>query len=81
MDETQARLTRCFSAVFPSLTGASVPTAAAANTEGWDSVASVTLFATVEEEFGIELDLNDPPALLSFAGLLDYLRNRPSLRL
>jgi acyl carrier protein len=75
MDDTQARLTRCFSAVFPALSSGAIQAATAANTEGWDSVASVTLFATVEEEFGVEIDLAQSSALLSFAGLLEYLRN------
>jgi acyl carrier protein len=76
MDETEARLRRCFSAVFPSLSGTAILEADATNTEAWDSVASVTLFATIEEEFGIQIDLADAVALLSFVGLLDYLRTR-----
>jgi acyl carrier protein len=80
MDETQARLTRCFSAVFPSLSSTAIPSADATNTEAWDSVASVTLFATIEEEFGIEIDLQDSTALLSFWGLLDYLRARTAAK-
>lgn len=80
MDEMQARLTRCFAGVFPTLSSSAIPTADATNTEAWDSVASVTLFATIEEEFGIEMDLQDSTALLSFAGLLDYLRNKTALK-
>ena len=80
MDEIEARLTRCFAGVFPALSSPAISTANAANTEAWDSVASVTLFATIEEEFGIEMDLQDSTALLSFAGLLDYLRNRTALK-
>ena len=76
MDETEARLARCFLAVFPSLSMATVLTADTTNTKGWDSVASVTLFATVEEEFDIQIDLQDSTALFSFIGLLEYLRAR-----
>jgi acyl carrier protein len=80
MDSTQARLARCFSAVFPALPNSAILAANATNTEAWDSVASVTLFATIEEEFGIEIDLQDAPALLSFDGLLEYLRARTSVK-
>lgn len=80
MDEIQARLARCFMAVFPSLSSNTVLTADATNTKGWDSVASVTLFATVEEEFDIQIDLQDSTALFSFTGFLDYLRVRTAPR-
>jgi acyl carrier protein len=80
VDEMQARLVRCFLAVFPSLSEDTVLTADATNTKGWDSVASVTLFATLEEEFDIQIDLEDATALFSFIGLLDYLRARTAPR-
>jgi acyl carrier protein len=77
MDETEARLRRCFLAVFPTLSSAAVSDADATNTKEWDSVASVTLFATIEEEFGTQIDLQEAVGLLSFAELLRYLR-RPT---
>jgi acyl carrier protein len=76
MDNTQDRLLKCFMAVFPSLSRADISKADAANTEGWDSVASVTLFATIEEEFNTQIDLQDAASLLSFSALLDYLRTK-----
>jgi acyl carrier protein len=36
-------------------------------------VASVTLFATIEEVFGLEIDIQDMKHLLSFQSLLQYL--------
>jgi len=44
--------------------------------EGWDSVASVTLFAMIEEEFGIEIEVQDMEGLLSFERLFGYLRQK-----
>jgi acyl carrier protein len=76
MDDTQNRLARCFLAAIPSLTETTATSAEANNTEGWDSVASVTLLAAVEEEFGIEIALEDATRLLSFAGLLRYLQEQ-----
>jgi acyl carrier protein len=76
MDETESRLRRCFSAVFPSFSSEEILKADATKLEAWDSVASVTLFAIIEEEFGIEMDIEDGAKLLSFAGIVDYLQLR-----
>ena len=43
------------------------------NVSRWDSVASVTLFATIEEEFGVEVDLQDLARMVSFETILGYL--------
>ncbi|MGC2331985.1 MAG: hypothetical protein WA581_11065 [Candidatus Acidiferrales bacterium] len=75
MDETQARLVRCFAAAFPLLSSEAILQADARKIEAWDSIASVTLFATIEEEFGIEMDLQASAELLSFPEILDYLRS------
>ncbi len=73
MAETRLRLLNCMKAVFPSVPEQVLGKAQNANLAGWDSVASVTLFATIEEEFGIEIDIQDMKHLLSFDGLLQYL--------
>jgi acyl carrier protein len=70
------RLTECFAAVFPDLPIQDIPNADHYNLAGWDSVASVTLFATIEEEFGLELDLDDLPGLVSFDKILAYLSTK-----
>jgi acyl carrier protein len=76
MDAVRSRLTRCFSSVFPTLPGGTLANANTTNTAEWDSVASVTLFALVEEEFGTELDVNALGELTSFDSILDYLQMR-----
>jgi acyl carrier protein len=74
MDDTQASLVKCFSAVFPSLSREDVLQASTANVKAWDSVASVTLFAMIEEEYGIEVDVEDLAEMVSFERILAYLR-------
>jgi acyl carrier protein len=74
MDEAQKRLMRCFSAVFPTLSQEEISQASTTNVKAWDSVASVTLFAMIEEEFGIELDMNELAEMTSFERILAYLR-------
>lgn len=73
MDETQARLIECFSAIFSELGADEIVQASADSVEGCDSVASVTLFAMVEEEFGIDIDAEEVEAFISVGRILDYL--------
>jgi len=80
MVETKQLLVRCFSAVFPSLSPDQIVEADASNVTGWDSVASVTLFATIEEEFVVEIDIQDMKDLLSFERMLAYLERKASIR-
>lgn len=79
MDEIQLRLIRCFAAVFPEVPEAQIPTLTQESTAGWESVATVTLFALIEEEFGIGLDLDALENLESFQRIYAYLcsRTRP----
>jgi acyl carrier protein len=76
MDDTRSRLSKCFSTVFPTVGDASLMEADATNVEGWDSVASVTLFALIEEEFGVELDVEALMSRTSFKEILKYLEER-----
>jgi acyl carrier protein len=60
MDGTQAdqlteRVRNCFRAVFPDLSDEQIETAVRAETEEWDSLASLELLTVIEEEFGIQL--------------------------
>jgi acyl carrier protein len=75
VSDTRERLLRCMQAVFPSVPENQLELAQASGVDGWDSVASVTLFATIEEEFGIEIDVQDMKDLLSFEKLAAYLEH------
>jgi acyl carrier protein len=73
MSDTQTRLIRCFQAVFPELTESQAVRASVSRTNNWDSLASVTLIAAVEEEFGIQFDGGEIEQLNSFQRFLDRL--------
>ena len=73
-----ARLEKCFAAVFDSLTPAQLRAARADEIAAWDSMATVTLMALVNEEFGIELDLDELETLSSFDAMLAYLKSKVS---
>jgi acyl carrier protein len=76
VDDIRARLGNCFAAVFPTLSPQEIAHANPHNVSGWDSVASVTLFATIEEEFGLELEIADLPGLVSFEKIAAYLTSK-----
>jgi acyl carrier protein len=73
MDEKEMRLGGCFLAVFPELSTAEITKARSTSVQGWDSVATVTLIAVVEEEFGISIEVDDPSKFDSFKEILSYL--------
>jgi len=74
--EADARLIRCFSAVFPSLSGEEIEAASLETVSGWDSLATVRLVAVLEEEFGLQIDLGEWQELSSFASIRHYLQKR-----
>lgn len=76
MADTEERLRRCFSAVFPDLSAEQIANASPSTISAWDSVAGVTVFALVEEEFALEIDVQDMKDLLSFVSLRRYLDER-----
>ncbi len=73
MDEIQARLARCFSAVLPVLTPDEILRGEPGDLKEWDSITTVTLIAVVEEEFGIEIDLEEIDGIASFGRVLSLV--------
>jgi acyl carrier protein len=76
MDNVEARLLRCFSVIFPDLKENDLSNASMENVEDWDSVATVTLINVVEEEFDIQIALEDIEDVMSFSQFLNYLKTR-----
>jgi acyl carrier protein len=75
MNDTQARLAKCFAAVFPELSDREIRMASPASVGNWDSLASVTLVSVLEEEFNVEIAPEDVEQLVSFQLVLDYLQH------
>ena len=76
MADFQSRLVGCFTAVFPSLRASDAPRASSESVEGWDSLATVTLMAVVEEEFCISVAPEDLARFVSFQEIVAYLQSR-----
>lgn len=77
MPSTRDRLITCFAAVFPKLTPAEIERATPLTVAAWDSLANVMLLTVVEEEFGVEIPVDDLQTLGSFDRLLDFLETAP----
>lgn len=76
MADLQTRLANCLSVVLPSLRPEEIPRASSTAVEAWDSVATATLMALVEEEFGIDVAPEDLARFSSFQEILAYLASR-----
>jgi len=74
MDDLKLQLTRCFSAVFPHLSQQEIQRASLTSVGSWDSVATVTLLAVIEEEFGVQFDIQELERLVSFDSILECLQ-------
>ncbi len=73
MDDTKARLITCFQTVFPDMPEAEIPTATQESNAAWDSIAAITLVNVIEDEFQIQMDLDQLADLDSFPKILGYL--------
>lgn len=73
MIELRDRLIRCFRLVFPKLAEGRIPDANVTTVADWDSVAAITLIQVIEEEFQIEVDLEEIGELDSFDSIAAHL--------
>jgi acyl carrier protein len=71
--ELDGRLVRCISSVFPTLTEEEIRVANVALLMDMDSLAAVTLVALIDEEFGVDVDLEGLLSLGSFEGVCQHL--------
>jgi len=70
------RLMRCFETVFPELTESEILNGSQESVKAWDSVATITLANVIEDEFNMELDLDDIADLTTFDRVLKYVESR-----
>jgi acyl carrier protein len=75
--DVESRLVKCFAATFADLAPEEIRRADASALPQWDSLASMTLVALVEEEFEVRVNPADLTKLTSFRNTLDYLNSRP----
>jgi len=68
-----ARLMRCFVAVFPGATRDEIRAVTFDMIPGWDSLRGVTLLAVLDEEFGLQIDLQQLMDLGTFDAVKHHL--------
>lgn len=71
----EQRVKACFRVVFPHLAEPEIGSASPATVEAWDSMATVMLVSAIDEEFGIELDLDRLNELDSFDNICACVRD------
>jgi acyl carrier protein len=73
MNDPDAKLIRCFQAVFPDLKPEQIPQASAETVSAWDSVTMINLLNLIAEEFGVEVDWENFQELTSYAAIRDMV--------
>jgi acyl carrier protein len=76
MANLHERLVQCISSIFPALTDQEIRGANLEELVAADSLAAVTLVALIDDEFGVDMDLEGLVQLGSFEGICDYLRDQ-----
>ena len=71
--DEKSRLVDCFATVFPSLGANQIVSLNQATLAQWDSMATVTLIALVEEEFHVEIPVTEMENLVSFDNFLSVV--------
>ena len=81
MHDVKKRLATCFSAVFPELSPEEIEKSSACCVVSLDSLSAVTLLALIEEEFGIDLKVEDIESFASFEGILERVNEALGVRI
>jgi acyl carrier protein len=70
-EEMRERLVRCFTVVFDQIDENQVPLLQADTCELWDSLANVMLMSVIQQEFSIDISLEETKSLNSFEKLME----------
>ncbi len=76
MVNVKEKLMDCFSTIFPDLSRDEILRADTASVAVWDSLATVTLIAVVEEEFGVVIAPEDFEFMTSFESARGWLEGK-----
>jgi acyl carrier protein len=73
VDQVTDRLRDCFREVFPDLADEQIETADRVEMAEWDSLATLTLLAVIEEEFELQLNEDAIGRLTSFSAVREVV--------
>lgn len=73
MSNDNDRLMHCFTTVFPGATRDEIAGSKFEELPGWDSLRGVTLLAVLDDEFGVEIDMDELMEFETFGALEGHL--------
>lgn len=76
MHDFDAKLVRCFQAIFPDLPTNEIQQASADTVPAWDSVATINLLNVIAEVFEIEFDWDTLEGMNSFAAVRESVSSK-----
>lgn len=76
VSEIRTQLEECFSVVFADLAPEEIPAASMETVESWDSLGTLTLVGVVEQMFGVRVEIDDVPELVSFEKIATWLEKQ-----
>lgn len=75
MSKDEDRLMHCFATVFPAAAREEIEVSKFEALPGWDSLRGVTLLAVLDDEFGVQMDMDELLKLETFEGLAKEIGN------
>lgn len=80
MTDIESKVSNCFANTFPDLTERQIQGASLDTLPQWDSIAHITLLASIAEEFQFELDETLFESLTSYPLIVSYVENQVGYR-
>ena len=80
MSDLNSKLLRCISSIFPTLSEEQIRTSDLSEVIASDSLTAVTLLSLIDEEFGVNLDLEELLNLGNFDAIEARLRRETNLQ-
>lgn len=75
MNNDENRLMHCFATVFPAAARDEIKVSKFEELPGWDSLRGVTLLAVLDDELGVQMDMDDLLRLETFEALEKEIGN------
>jgi len=75
-ERVNKRLSRIFIELFPDAEGRDMDTLTQDNVPGWDSLATLTVFAMAERDFGVRIALDQVASVHTFSELRTIISAR-----
>ena len=75
-ERVNKRLSRIFVQTFPAIDPAKVTEATQETVEGWDSIATLALISSIEEDFGVKIGYDRVASLHTYDDVYQLLKEK-----